>query len=209
MPKKVSYLLPKYELDLIQSGQYKRIVGIDEAGRGCLAGPVAVGAYVFESKFYKGVHDSKKLSRSNRESVYNKLCNHEFTVALGTNSDIDKKGLARVLEELIMSVIEKYNSIDTYFLIDGQFKSSFVKNSRKVIKGDSTYYSIAAASIMAKVERDNLMFELAKKYLNYGFENHVGYGTREHRLAIKTLGPCEIHRKSFAPFFDLQMQFEI
>jgi ribonuclease HII len=197
------YLKPKYELELIDSGEYDYVVGIDEVGRGCLAGPVAVGGYLFrpENKVFRKVNDSKLIKMSGRVILHKKLSEHDYMVKYGDNAEIDKIGIGKVLHNLISTIViefqEQLNSERIFFLIDGQFSKNFGINTKKVIKGDSTYYSIASASILAKVERDNLMIQMHKLYPVYRFDKHKGYATKFHREIIKNLGISEIHRKSF------------
>jgi len=205
MLKSKKFLKPKYELELLKSGQYTKIVGIDEVGRGCWAGPVAVGAYVFEfeSKVVKGVNDSKMLSREQREKTYAPLSAQNYSVLLGSIKEINEIGIGKTIEHLIDRIVERFYDSHTYFLIDGQFSKDFCENSKKIIRGDSTYYSIAAASILAKVERDHLMESLDIKYPEYGFAKHKGYATKAHRFALSKFGTCELHRTSFKPIQSL------
>lgn len=197
------FLSPKFELEIISSGEYDLVVGIDEVGRGCLAGPVAMGGYLFQplNQVFRGIHDSKKLTEDLREKKYLKLINHDYIVEYGSVELIDKKGIGKVLHGIIESIInqftEKYINKNILFLIDGQFAKDFGQNTRKLIKGDSTYYSIAAASILAKVERDRLMKDLHSSYPNYGFIRNKGYATKFHRKMIKEFGLSDLHRKSF------------
>jgi len=197
------FLSPKFELEIINSGEYDLVAGIDEVGRGCLAGPVAMGGYLFssESQILRGIHDSKMLTEQQRENKYKKLQLHDYIVEYGSVELIDSKGIGKVLHKIIESIInqftEKYVNKNILFLIDGQFAKNFGDNTQKLIKGDSTYYSIAAASILAKVERDRFMKDLHKSYPNYAFNRNKGYATKYHREMIKMHGLTEIHRKSF------------
>lgn len=195
------YLLPDYELQLLNSG-FSRVIGIDEVGRGCWAGPVAVGIYFFDknSAVVDGITDSKKLTKQKRSKVYISLCEHNYRIEYAEASEIDRLGgVTKAIEKLIAMAIEKYYNSSTMFLIDGQFSRNFGTNTLKIVRGDSIHYSIAAASILAKVERDALMAKFDKIYSGYGFANHKGYGTKEHRDALKTNGYCEIHRKCYKP----------
>jgi len=205
MKKAKKFLSPKFELELISSQEYTRVVGIDEVGRGCWAGPVAVGAYVFEvtSKKVKRVIDSKMLNKLQREEAHAKLSQHEYLVSYGELEDINSVGVGKTIEHLIQEIIQKFNNSKTFFLIDGQFAANFGKNSKKFIRGDSTFYSIAAASILAKVERDRLMEKLDLEYPEYGFARHKGYGTKAHREALARLGVCNLHRTSYIPIQNL------
>lgn len=197
-----NYLYPDYENSLIEKG-YKYIIGIDEVGRGCWAGPTAIGVYIYskDTQYIKGVDDSKKLSVKQRELIYSNLIDDNFKIFVGEVNTINSIGIGRTIESLIQSAVnefnDRFNKDNVIFLIDGQFKSKFADNCSKVIKGDSTYYSIALASILAKVYRDNLMKDLDVNYPGYNFKKHKGYGTKEHLNAINTLGYCDIHRTSY------------
>lgn len=206
MKKEVKkFLNPNFENELLSTGRYTRIIGIDEVGRGCWAGPVAVGAYIFDfnSKFVNNINDSKMLTKIQRNQVYKELSTHTYSTLLGSLKEINEFGIGKTIEHLIDRVVERFYDSHTYFLIDGQFAKNFGENSIKVIKGDSTYYSIAAASILAKVERDTLMEKLDLEYPAYGFAKHKGYATKAHRMALSKLGICKLHRTSFAPIRSL------
>jgi len=197
---KISLQLEKDLLILKEKG-YGRVIGIDEVGRGSWAGPVAVGAYCLSlnTPWVEGVNDSKQVSLKNREKLVETLSTHIHSVHLGSVENINKYGIGKSITLLIKEIVEIYNSPDTFFLIDGQFSEDFGTNSLKVIKGDATYYSIAAASILAKVYRDNIMKLLHQTYPNYGFLTNVGYPSKAHIDALKIHGPTQIHRTSFAP----------
>jgi ribonuclease HII len=197
----MDYLYPRYEIELLNTGRYSRIVGIDEVGRGCWAGPVAVGAYIYSTnlKTVEGVHDSKRLAASKREAAYSVLKNHNYLVKLANVSEIDSIGIGKTVEQLIRSIVAELSTPDTFFLVDGRFATDFGKSVEQIIHGDFLHYSIAAASILAKVERDSLMRKLDLEYPDYGFAKHKGYGTKFHSEAISKLGICSFHRKSYAP----------
>jgi len=191
---------------------YKYVVGIDEAGRGPLAGPVVSGAVlIFEKDFkeikkIKSVKDSKKLSEKKREEVYpNLINNHKLKWGIGIVSEkvIDR---INILEATKLSMIkavkdlERKNKIKVdYIILDGKMKLKLDTDQESIIKGDDKVFSISAASIIAKVTRDRLMIKYDQKYPAYNFKKHKGYGTKEHLKNIKKNGICEIHRKSFAP----------
>ncbi|MEO6728695.1 MAG: ribonuclease HII, partial [Candidatus Dojkabacteria bacterium] len=166
-------------------------------------GPVAMGGYLLtpENQIFRGIHDSKKLTEDQREKKYSKLSLHDYIVEYGTVEQIDYRGIGKALHKIITSIVnqytEKYISKNILFLIDGQFAKDFGPNTRKLIKGDSTYYSIAAASILAKVERDRFMKDLHKTYPNYGVNRNKGYATKFHREMIKKHGLSSIHRRTF------------
>jgi len=180
---------------------YKNIIGIDEAGRGPIAGPVVV-AGVFLKKDIEGLNDSKKLTDSKRRKLFYKIKeNSLFSIKVIDCKTIDKinilqatkLGMIKVAEEISLSI-----DIDV-LLIDGNQMIDFYKEQLTIIKGDSLSKSIAAASILAKVTRDDIMLEYAEKYPGYGFEKHKGYPTKLHLLMLEKLGISDIHRKSFKP----------
>ncbi len=191
---------------------YKYVVGIDEAGRGPLAGPVVSGAVLIlekdfkEVKKIKSVKDSKQLSEKKREEVYSNLVSNsklKWGIGIVSEKVIDK---INILEATKLSMIkavndlEKRNNIKVDFLIlDGKMKLKLDIDQESIIKGDDKVFSISAASIIAKVTRDRLMIKYDKKYPAYNFKKHKGYGTKEHLKNIKKNGICKIHRKSFAP----------
>ena len=190
-------------------------VGIDEAGRGPIAGPVAVGAFCVEknarkklSKFFPGgkIRDSKKLSPVAREKIFQELVRQKrngaisFAVSFGSATEIDRKGITFAIRKALARSVNilgvKPNKCSV--LLDGSLKApeKFI-NQRTIIKGDEKEAVIALASIVAKVSRDRIMINFAKKYPDYGFEIHKGYGTKKHYQALKVLGFSRIHRRSF------------
>ena len=179
------------------------IVGVDEVGRGPLAGPVVSAAVHLSKNFItNGLNDSKKMSKSKRQEIYNsiiKTCNYQIGIA--NVVEIDKYNILQATFLSMKRAIKKFNLPSNYkILVDGPW--SFDKKNKNIIpkiKGDSIYPSIAAASIIAKVFRDNLMLNLSKKYSNYFWEKNSGYGTKKHIEAIKNYGVTEHHRKTFAP----------
>lgn len=191
---------------------YKYVVGIDEAGRGPLAGPVVSGAVLILEKDFKeikkieSVKDSKKLSEKKREKVYLNLINNsklKWGIGIVSEKIIDK---INILEATKLSMIkaiedlEKKNNFKVDFLIlDGKMKINFNADQESIIKGDDKVFSISAASIIAKVTRDRLMIKYDQKYPQYNFKKHKGYGTKEHLDNIDKNGICKIHRKTFAP----------
>lgn len=196
------YLKPEFEIDFLhEDNKYTRIIGIDEVGRGCWAGPVAVGAFMYDltSDFIVGVTDSKKLNPNKRNLLHTQLFEQKYEISYGDVDMIDKYGIGKTIEKLILRLVNKYNDGYTLFLIDGRFSQNFGNNSKTVIRGDSQFYSIAAASILAKVERDSLMTRMENKYTGYRFDMHKGYGTKLHMDALCRLGVSTIHRKSYKP----------
>jgi ribonuclease HII len=197
----------KLEEKLFKDG-YDLVVGIDEVGRGPLAGPVAAGAVAFtkDCEVVEGVRDSKTLSGKQRDELYGKIKESVkgYGIGMVSEKEIDEIGIQQaVLKAMTLALenVEKMmGSKAQYLLIDGSNVELIGEYpTMKLSKGDLYHYSISCASILAKVERDNLMIEYAKKYPEYGFERNMGYGTREHIEAIKRFGITEIHRKSFSP----------
>lgn len=200
--------LKKYEENLYNEG-YKFICGIDEAGRGPLAGPVVVGAAVMprDSKL-EWVNDSKKVTEKRREILYDRITEEALAWGVGiiSEKEIDelnilnatKKGLHLALGE----VIEKLKQKPDIVIVDALREiDTFEIPYQSIIKGDATCYSISCASILAKVTRDRIMREWNEVYPMYGFEKNKGYGTAEHIKALKQYGPCPIHRRTFIKHF--------
>lgn len=200
--------LKKYEENLYNEG-YKFICGIDEAGRGPLAGPVVVGAAVMprDSKL-EWVNDSKKVTEKRREILYDRITEEALAWGVGiiSEKEIDelnilnatKKGLHLALEE----VIEKLKQKPDIVIVDALREiDTFEIPYQSIIKGDATCYSISCASILAKVTRDRIMREWNEVYPMYDFEKNKGYGTAEHIKALKQYGPCPIHRRTFIKHF--------
>lgn len=196
--------LKQYECKLRSKG-YKYICGIDEAGRGPLAGPVVVASVIMpENSMIEGVNDSKKVSEKKREKLYDLILSEAISYGVGIigQDEIDeinilnatKKGLTISLQELTQKpdliIVDALNNIDT---LGTKYES--------IIKGDAKCYSIAAASIIAKVTRDRIMREWDKVYPQYGFVAHKGYGTVAHIKALKEYGACPLHRKTFIKHF--------
>ena len=203
---------------------YKYIIGIDEVGRGAFAGPVVVGAVIFDKRdpctkiILSEINDSKLLNPKNREKLDKEIrtCAQFYSIAQVGVSIINKAGIGKATKiafrKVVKSIIcnenqeiqnSKYQILNTkyFMLVDGfhikYIKGIGLKNQKAIIKGDRKSISIAAASIIAKVYRDKLMKDLAKKYREYHFEDNKGYGTKEHQIAIKKYGLSRIHRKSF------------
>jgi ribonuclease HII len=197
----------KLEEKLFNDG-YDTVVGIDEVGRGPLAGPVAAGAVAFtkDCRVVEGVRDSKTLSLKQRNELYDLIKESVMGYGIGmvNEREIDDIGIQQaVLKAMSLALEELERRIGRkaeYLLIDGTNVELIGEYpTMRLSKGDLYHYSISCASILAKVERDNLMIEYAKKYPHYGFERNMGYGTREHLNALKKYGVCEIHRRSFSP----------
>jgi len=196
--------LKEIEKDLYEKG-IKKICGIDEAGRGPLAGPVVVAAVIMpEDSMLEGVNDSKKVSEKKREKLYDEITSSAIAWGVGIidQKEIDeinilnatKKGLTTALSELTQKpdiiLVDALTRIDTLGI-----------PYQSIIKGDAKSYSIAAASIIAKVTRDRIMKQWDEIYPEYGFEKHKGYGTKAHIEVIKNQGVCPIHRRTFVKNF--------
>lgn len=187
---------------------YPLVAGLDEAGRGPLAGPVVAGCVVINSldQVVPFVRDSKKMTEKKREEAFALITKQSFAFGYGVVSamDIDRLGIQKaVLEAMgiaLQVVEEKIGKKVDYIIADGK-NISVIPNYKmdKITKGDLLHYSISASSIIAKVVRDRIMYDYAKKYPIYGFEKHVGYGTKYHMDVLKRYGPCIIHRRSFKP----------
>ncbi len=141
------------------------------------------------------------LNLQKRENKYKFLCNDKYFVKFGEVEEINSVGIGKTIERLISNIVEEVNDVyrRNHIVIDGQFRKNFGENTIKRIKADSTYYSVAAASILAKVERDRLMKNLHATFPNYGFNTNVGYPTQKHIKALELYGPTLIHRSSFSP----------
>lgn len=177
----------------------KYIAGIDEVGRGPLAGPVVTACVVMPyDTMLNGVYDSKKVTKKNRECLYDEIINTAISVSISVRSQavIDKINILNVTKECMKECFESCKVKPDLLLVDA-VKLNLCEKEKPIIKGDETSYAIACASIIAKVYRDRLMEEYAKKYPNYDFENNVGYGTKKHLEAIKNNGITPIHRLSF------------
>ncbi|MCX7959135.1 MAG: ribonuclease HII [Deltaproteobacteria bacterium] len=186
---------------------YGLIAGIDEAGRGPLAGPVVVCALMLpEDHNISGITDSKQIGEREREKLAKEIRKKAiaYSICRADNSAIDRVNIRRAtlsaMKRAALNLLRKTDVRPDLFLVDGRDTLSLPVECRAVIKGDLISENIGAASILAKVYRDNLMKRLDKKFPQYGFATHKGYGTESHYEAIKKFGICEIHRKSFRLF---------
>lgn len=172
------------------------LCGIDEAGRGPLAGPLVVAGVILKDDIV-GLNDSKKLSQKKREELFPKIIQNSFYhIVFKSASQIDEKGLTLCLKESILEIIQNLKPHTNNFLVDGN--SSFgIQNLQKEIKADALYPQVSAASILAKVSRDNYMQDISKEFPNYEFHQHKGYGTKLHIEKIEQFGYCKLHRSSF------------
>jgi len=179
----------------------KLIAGIDEAGRGPWAGPVVSAAVVLNKKnIPSDLNDSKKISEKKRQSLYSSIYNSHF-VGVGISS-IEEIDNLNILQATFLSMKRALDNLDCSvdaILVDGNLDPGFDYKTECIVNGDSISFSIAAASIIAKVTRDNLMSKIHKEFPNYNWKRNKGYGTREHRNALDMYGPCKYHRKSFSP----------
>jgi len=186
--------------DSFRSDSIKLICGIDEAGRGPLAGPVVAAAVIFNSEtFIEGVNDSKKLSQKKREELFPIIKNEAFSYSFEIISQ-EKIDEINILQASLLAMKKSVLNLSVspdLLLIDGNkiFQSEI--KAKAVVKGDAKSFSIAAASIVAKVVRDELMMRLAEEYPQYGWERNKGYATKEHIAAVKKFGPSPYHRKTF------------
>jgi ribonuclease HII len=194
------------------------LAGVDEAGRGPLAGPVAAAAVIIERSrleseanlLFKGLTDSKKLSRSRREYFFELLLQSSFVrvgIGLADVAEIDSLNILNATHLAMARAVQQLNPLPDHVLVDGLPVKGLPCPSTAIVKGDALSLSIAAASIVAKVTRDRLMVELDRQYPQYGFARHMGYGTAEHLDALRRHGPSPCHRRSFAPVSQLAFNF--
>ena len=179
---------------------FELICGVDEAGRGPLAGPVCAAAVILpKGLVIPGLNDSKKLSDKRRRELFPIIQKAavSFGIAFASQEEIDEINILQATFLAMRRAMEQLNPQPEFALIDGNRETDFGVPCKTVIKGDSLSANIAAASVLAKVTRDNWMMEAAEKYPGYGFEIHKGYGTKAHYAALEKLGPCPIHRRSF------------
>ena len=191
----------------IWNSNYSYICGLDEVGRGCLAGPVYSGAVILKKDqnttdpLFKKINDSKKLTQNSRESLVQYIKDKSIDTAIGicTNEEIDDFGIQNAVKISMIRAINNLKLLPDYLLIDS-LKLDIKIPQKNIIRGDQASKSIAAASIIAKVARDNFMvLELSEKFPEYYFNNNKGYGTKVHMEAIKEFGITNSHRKSFEP----------
>lgn len=198
--------MPSFDEErLLESQGYRYIAGVDEVGRGALAGPVVAAAVILPLRkkisFIDKVRDSKKLTPVKRESLFHRI--HEVAVAVGIGladwTVIDSVGIVRATRLAMKAAIERLTPSADSLLIDYMRLPEIDLPQKGITGGDDLSYSIACASIIAKVARDKLMAELDKSYSGYGLAVHKGYGTREHVFRIRRLGPSPVHRRTFSP----------
>jgi ribonuclease HII len=190
---------------------FRFIAGIDEAGRGPLAGPVVAAAVIMPEKIrIKGLNDSKQLTELQRESIYEKLMAREdltWAVAILEPVEIDRINILRATHEAMRRALAALAVAADHALIDGLPVHPFPIPQTALVGGDGLSYSIAAASVIAKVTRDRFMVEQDGLYPGYGFAQHKGYGTPQHLAALKQHGPCPLHRRTFLPADQPEFEF--
>lgn len=184
---------------------YTNICGTDEAGRGPLMGPVCAAAVILPPHLYiEGVNDSKKLTEKKREALFSVITESAvaYSIAYASVEEIDELNILNASMLAMKRAIEGLNIKADFALIDGNCSRNIPVPCRTIVGGDAKSPSIAAASILAKVSRDRLCYELDKEYPQYGFAKHKGYGTKQHIEALKEYGPCPCHRKTFLKFLN-------
>ena len=205
-------ILPTKDLErkFIKSG-YDFVIGVDEVGVGCLAGPVVVCAISFSAKFYntshnkfQGLKESKLLSPTQREKFMTKLVGQKYKIGICYPKKIDAINIYQATRTAMRRAIKKLTTNNlqlmtkTIILVDGNKKIEKLEfDQQAIVKGDQKIFAIACASIIAKVYRDRMMKRYAKRFPAYGFEQHKGYSTKVHQEKLNLLGPCPIHRRSF------------
>lgn len=195
-----------YEQDAWASGR-KMVAGVDEAGRGPLAGPVVAAAVILpRDRLIAGLDDSKRLTAPARERLFEMLeADPDVRIGVGVSSveEIESLNILGATRRAMMAAVDALPVRPDFLLVDGMFIKGMTIPHRKIVKGDSLSASIAAASIVAKVTRDRIMRELDAQYGAYGFARHKGYGTKRHVEMLRKHGPCVVHRKNFAPVREL------
>ena len=189
----------EYEKEAIAKG-YKAVCGVDEAGRGPLAGPVCAAAVILpENTVIEGVNDSKKLSEKKREAFFDVIKEQvlSYSIAFASVEEIEEVNILNATMLAMKRAVEGLDIKADYAMIDGNRLPDLSIDSEFIVKGDAKSMSIACASILAKVSRDRLLYKYAEEYPEYLFDKHKGYGTKAHVEAIKKYGPCPYHRLSF------------
>ena len=195
--------MPDFELEkeALQKG-YKYVCGVDEAGRGPLAGPVCAAAVILkEDTVIEGLNDSKKISEKKREALFDVIKENAvaYCIAYGTVEEIETVNILEATKLAMYQAIDNSKIKPEHVLIDAMKLENLDMPSTSIIKGDAKSISIAAASVIAKVTRDRMMLELDSKYPMYGFKKHKGYPTKQHVEAIEKYGILDSHRKTFKP----------
>jgi len=200
-----------YEHDeALRRNGFPRIAGIDEAGRGPLAGPVVAAAVVLNGELrIKGLRDSKKVPETERESLFSEIKDSVMDMGIGIvgPEDIDRLNILRATRLSMQLAVKKLSVAPDLLVIDALTLPAIAIRQLSPIKGESVSASVAAASIIAKVTRDHLMLEYHDQYPQYNFKKHKGYSTKEHMELIQLHGPCPIHRRSFCKVMTLDLPF--
>ena len=197
----------KFEQQAYDLGK-KYIVGLDEAGRGPMAGPLVVGAVIFPQGYYNDkINDSKKLTEKKREELYQIIIQEAlaYQIEIIDVADVDRLNVYQASKKGMIDAIDHLSIRPDYALTDAMPLGDVIEH-QAIVKGDAKSLSIGAASILAKVTRDRIMNDYAKIYPEYGFEKHKGYPTKQHKEALKTYGVTPIHRRSFQPVIDVLNQ---
>ncbi len=203
----MKYDMYKYERELGKRG-YEFICGVDESGRGPLAGPLFVAAVILPlGKKYKYINDSKLLNEKKRKLAYEEVVTNalSISVSVATVDEIDKFNIYQSTKMKMINSIKTLEIKPDFVLIDAM-NIEEIQNKLSLIKGDRKSISIAAASVVAKVKRDEYMLQLDEKYPMYNFQKNKGYPTKQHKMLLKQFGPCNEHRKSFKPVKDLLLK---
>ncbi len=177
------------------------VAGVDEAGRGPLAGPVVTAAVILDRKHLPaGLNDSKKLSAPRREALYSEIMDSAIVgIGMAEPEEIDRINVLAATMIAMQRAVQDLAVRPAAILIDGNRTPAFDIQAKAIVKGDAKSLSIAAASIIAKVTRDRIMVEAGRRFPGYGFSGHKGYPTQAHRKALQKIGPCPLHRRSYAP----------
>ncbi len=202
----VDSLVPDFSFELAARAQgFSCVCGIDEAGRGPLAGPVVAAAVVLDPEnIPSGLNDSKKLDVATREALFAELMTSaKIGVGIGDHLRIDRDNILAATLWAMAQAVQNLTEVPHYALVDGNRAPKLNCVVQTIVAGDTSCLSIAAASIIAKVTRDRIMVALHEEFPGYGFASHKGYGTVLHHAALNELGPCIHHRKSFAPVAQL------
>lgn len=197
--------------EAVRKDGYSIIAGVDEAGRGPLAGPVVAAAVILPQGIrIEGVRDSKKVPEGERESLFEAILSNALDVGISVVDveEIEKTDILRATKLAMFNALSKLKTTPDIILIDALRLQSVKTRQMPIIKGDAKSASIAAASIMAKVTRDRIMAQYHSMYPQYGFDRHKGYGTKAHIEKLSQYGPCDIHRKTFNKVKDLLLPFE-
>ena len=198
--------MPDYSIEQELHGEgFTFVCGVDEAGRGPLCGPVFAAACILPDGLYiEGLNDSKKLTEKKREKLFDIIKKEAVAYSIAS-ADVEEINEMNILEADLLAMRRAIDGLGVkadFAIIDGNIARDFQIPARAVVKGDSKSMSIAAASVLAKVARDRLCLELDREFPQYGIAKHKGYGTKEHKEALRKYGPSPIHRKKFIRFLD-------